>query len=104
MFGWMWGVVGGIAGAVLGVTGAAIGVYNSKRIARGEEGLVTIKRWNVYDSFYTFLIIAGLLSLTASLFFIRSEMMDDGYALSLFSLALLGAGCLNAIIRVRALY
>jgi len=103
MLGWRWGVVGGIAGAVLGITGAAIGVYNSKRIARGEEGFVTMKRWNVYDSFYTFLIIAGLLSLTASLFFIRSEMMDDGYALSLFSLTFLFIGSLNAIVRVRAL-
>lgn len=69
MLGWMWGVVGGIAGAVLGVTGAAIGVYNSKRIARDEEGFVTMKRWNVYDSFYAFLIIAGsLVSYGKSLF------------------------------------
>lgn len=104
MFGWMWGVIGGIAGTVLGVTGAAIGAYNSRRIARGEEGFLRMKKWNLYDSFDIFLIIVGLLSLTASLFFIRSEMMDDGYALSLISLGLLFTGCLNAIIRVRALY
>lgn len=104
MLGWMWGVVGAVAGTVLGVTGAAIGVYSSRRVARGEENLLRMKKWNLFDSFYTVLIVAGLLFLTASLFFIRSEMIDDGYALSLFSLGFLFSGCLNAIIRVRALY
>ena len=103
MLGWMWGVVGAVVGMVLGVTGAAVGVYNGKRIARGEESLLRTKKWTLYDSFYTFLIVIGLLSLTASLFFIRSETMDDAYALSLLSFAFLFAGCLNAIVRVRAL-
>lgn len=103
MIGWMWGVVGAIAGTMLGVTGAAIGAYNSKRIVRGGESFLGMKKWNVYDSFYVFLIIVGLLSLKASLFLIRSEMMDDGYASSLLSLAFLSTGGLNATIRVRAL-
>lgn len=64
MFGWMWGMVGGIAGTVLGIAGAALGAYNAKRVARGEEGFLRMKRWNAYDSFYTFLIVAGLAFLT----------------------------------------
>ena len=103
MIDWMWGVVGAIVGTVLGVAGASIGVWNSRRIAEGEQGFLEMKKWNIYDSFYTSMITAGLLILVISLVFIRFGMMNDGYALVLFSLGFLFIGSLNAIIRVRAL-
>ena len=103
MIGWMWGVVGAIAGTVLGVTGAVLGAWNGRRIARGEESFLKMKRWNVCDFFYTFLITVGLLCLTGGLLSIHFEMRNDGFALCLLSSAFLFTGCLNAIIRVRAL-
>jgi len=103
MIDWMWGVVGAIVGTVLGVAGASIGVWNSRRIAEGEQGFLEMKKWNIYDSFYTSMITAGLLTLMTGLVFIRFEMINDGYALVLFSLGFLFVGSLNAIIRVRAL-
>lgn len=103
MIGWMWGVVGAIVGTVLGVTGAVIGVWNGRRIARGEESFLKMKRWNVCDFCYTFMITVGLLCLIGGLLSIRFEMINDGFALCLFSLTFLGTGCLNVIIRVRAL-
>jgi hypothetical protein len=49
------------------------------------------------------MMAVGLLFLTVGSLSIRSEMIDDSYALVLLSLALLFGGSLNAIIRVRAL-
>jgi len=103
MMDWMWGSVGAIVGTVLGVTGAAIGVWNSRRIARGEESFLKMKKWNAYDSLYTSMIVAGLLTLVVGLPSIRLEMTNDSYALVLFSLVFFFGGGLNAIIRVRAL-
>jgi hypothetical protein len=103
MIGWMWGVVGGIIGTAVGVAGAVLGVWNGRRIARGEESFLKMKRWNMCDSFYTFLITAGLLCLIGGLLSIHLEIMDDGFALCLFSLGFFNVGCLNAILRVRAL-
>ena len=103
MDGWIWGVVGAIVGTVGGITGAAIGTWNSKRMVRGEESFLKMKKWNVYDFFYTFLIIVGLLALIGSLLLIEFQMTRDAFPLSLFSLVFLFIGCLNAVIRVRAL-
>lgn len=103
MIGWMWGVVGAIVGTALGTAGAVLGVWNGRRIARGEESFLKMKRWNICDSFYTLLIITGLLCLIGGLLSIRFEMMNDGFALCLLSSAFLYIGCLNAIIRVRTL-
>jgi hypothetical protein len=95
--------MGGTVGALLGIAGASIGIWNSKRIARGEQGFLIMRKWNVYDSFYTAMIGAGLVTLAIGLLFVRSEMIVDSYALILLSLGFLFTGSLNAIIRVRAL-
>ncbi len=99
----MWAVVGAIVGAAMGLAGASIGVSNSRRIARREESFLEMKKWNIFDSFYTSMIVAGLLTLAFGLLFIRFEMTIDSYALVLLSLAFLFTGSLNAIIRIRAL-
>jgi hypothetical protein len=103
MIDWMWGVVGALFGKVLGVAGASISVWNSRRIARGEQSFLAMKKWNIYDSFYKAMIVAGLLTLVISLPSIRFEMINESYALILLSSAFLFAGSLNALIRVRAL-
>jgi hypothetical protein len=103
MIDWMWGAVGAIVGTVLGITGGTIGVWNCRRIARGQESFLKVKKWNIYDSLYTAIMIVGLLTLVMGLLSIRFNMIDDSYALVLFSLVFLFAGSLNAIIRVRVL-
>jgi len=103
MLDWIWGIVGAIVGTVVGIAGATIGVWNGKRMVRGEESFLKMKRWDAFDSFYTVLIAAGFFCLISGLVFTYSKLWNDIYALLLLSSALLFIGCLNAIIRVRTL-
>ena len=103
MLGWVWGVVGAVVGVAVGVAGAILGIQNGKRMTRGEESFLKMKRWDAFDSFYTILIAAGFFCLISGLVFAYSKLWDDIYVLLLLSSALLFTGCLNAIIRVRAL-
>ena len=103
VLGWMWGVVGAVVGVAVGVAGAILGIRNGKRMTRREESFLKMKRWNAFDSFYTTLIAAGFLCLMSGLVLAYSRLWDDIYALLLLSSVFLFIGCLNAIIRVRAL-
>jgi hypothetical protein len=99
----MWGIVGTIVGTAVGLAGAAIDLRNSRRAVREEKNLLKMRKWNIYDSFYTSMIVAGLSTLIPGLVFIRFEMTNGAYALVLLSFSFLFTGTLSAIIRVRAL-
>jgi hypothetical protein len=103
VLGWVWGVVGAVVGVAVGVGGAILGIQNGKRMTRGEESFLKMRRWNAFDLFYIILIAAGFFCLISGLIFAYSKLWDDIYALLLLSSVFLFAGCLNAVIRVRAL-